>query len=65
MRALVTKEQGRVVFSDNPGPQPGPNDAIVKTNKALICTSDSQTVYGAIEILPLRLATPFNGRSTG
>jgi threonine dehydrogenase-like Zn-dependent dehydrogenase len=29
-------------------PRPGPNDAIVRTTAALICTSDSHTVLGAI-----------------
>jgi isopropanol dehydrogenase (NADP+) len=48
MKAFVMKELGRVGFSDKPVPQPGPNDAIIKTTKALICTSDSHTVHGAI-----------------
>jgi hypothetical protein len=26
---------------DKPIPEPGPNDAVVRTSKALICTSDS------------------------
>ncbi len=33
---------------DKPIPKPGPNDAIIKTTRALICTSDSHTVHGAI-----------------
>jgi threonine dehydrogenase-like Zn-dependent dehydrogenase len=33
---------------EKPIPEPGPNDAIVKTTAALICTSDSHTVRGAI-----------------
>jgi threonine dehydrogenase-like Zn-dependent dehydrogenase len=33
---------------DKPVPTPGPNDAIVRTTRALICTSDSHTVGGAI-----------------
>ncbi|GAC1615234.1 MAG: NAD(P)-dependent alcohol dehydrogenase [Ktedonobacteraceae bacterium] len=37
-----------VGFSEKPIPHPGPNDAIVKTTKALICTSDAHTVHGAI-----------------
>jgi isopropanol dehydrogenase (NADP+) len=39
---------GQVGFADKPIPTPGPNDAIVKTTRALICTSDSHTVRGAI-----------------
>ena len=34
--------------SPQPIPKPGPDDVIVKTTKALICTSDSHTVHGAI-----------------
>src|SRR5260221_7077928 len=37
-----------VGFSEKPIPRPGPNDAIIKTTKALICTSDAHTVHGAI-----------------
>ncbi|HKN01384.1 MAG TPA: NAD(P)-dependent alcohol dehydrogenase [Candidatus Binataceae bacterium] len=42
------KGLGRVGFVDKPVPRPGPNDAIIKTTRALICTSDSHTVHGAI-----------------
>jgi isopropanol dehydrogenase (NADP+) len=48
MRAFVMQAIGRVGFLDKPIPTPGPNDAIVKTTRALICTSDSHTVRGAI-----------------
>src|SRR5437879_12645198 len=48
MKAFVMKAIGQVGFMEKPIPQPGPNDAIVKTTKALICTSDSHTVGGAI-----------------
>src|SRR6266516_4243230 len=43
MRAI-----GQVGFSEKPIPRPGPNDAIIKTTKALICTSDAHTIHGAI-----------------
>ncbi|WP_431315842.1 zinc-binding dehydrogenase [Streptomyces murinus] len=33
---------------DKPIPEPGPTDAVVRTTKALICTSDSHTVQGGI-----------------
>ena len=42
------KEIGRVGFMDKPVPKPGPNDAVVRTTRALICTSDSHTVGGGI-----------------
>jgi threonine dehydrogenase-like Zn-dependent dehydrogenase len=42
------REIGRVGFMDKPIPRPGPNDAVIKTTRALICTSDSHTVAGGI-----------------
>src|SRR5215469_8473528 len=48
MKAFVMKAIGQVGFMEKPIPRPGPNDAIVKTTNALICTSDSHTVGGAI-----------------
>ncbi|EPD66912.1 MULTISPECIES: NAD(P)-dependent alcohol dehydrogenase [Streptomyces] len=48
MKAFVMKEIGRVAFMDKPVPQPGPADAVVRTTRALICTSDSHTVQGGI-----------------
>jgi threonine dehydrogenase-like Zn-dependent dehydrogenase len=48
MRAFVMNGLDQVGFMEKPIPQPGPNDAIVKTTRALICTSDSHTVHGAI-----------------
>ncbi len=48
MKAFVMKEIGEVGFMDKPIPEPGPNDAVVRTSKALICTSDSHTVGGGI-----------------
>jgi threonine dehydrogenase-like Zn-dependent dehydrogenase len=48
MKAFVMQGLDRVGFSDKPVPQPGPNDAVVRTTRALICTSDAHTVHGAI-----------------
>jgi threonine dehydrogenase-like Zn-dependent dehydrogenase len=48
MRAFVMVSLDHVGFMDKPIPRPGPNDAIVKTTRALVCTSDSHTVHGAI-----------------
>ena len=48
MKAFVMKEIGQVGFMEKPTPVPGPDDAIVKTTKALICTSDSHTMRGAV-----------------
>jgi threonine dehydrogenase-like Zn-dependent dehydrogenase len=49
MKAFVMRRIGQVGLVEKPVPQdPGPTGAIVKTSKALICTSDSHTVDGAI-----------------
>jgi isopropanol dehydrogenase (NADP+) len=48
MKAFVMKKIGQVGFVEKPVPRPGPGDAIVKTSVALVCTSDSHTVHGAI-----------------
>jgi len=48
MRAFVMKSIGQVGVMEKPKPEPGPNDAVVRTTAALICTSDSHTVRGAI-----------------
>jgi threonine dehydrogenase-like Zn-dependent dehydrogenase len=48
MRAFVMESLDHVGFIDKPIPELGPSDAIVKTTRGLICTSDSHTVHGAI-----------------
>jgi isopropanol dehydrogenase (NADP+) len=49
MKTFVMKSMGTVGFMDKPTPpDPGPNDAIIKTTQALVCTSDAHTVAGAI-----------------
>jgi isopropanol dehydrogenase (NADP+) len=48
MRAFVMEGLNSVNFAEKAIPTAGPNDAIVKTTKALICTSDAHTVGGAI-----------------
>src|SRR6056297_157520 len=49
MKALVMKRIGEIALTDKPRPtDPGPNGAIVKTTEALVCTSDTHTVRGAI-----------------
>jgi isopropanol dehydrogenase (NADP+) len=48
MKAFVMKKIGEVGFIEKPIPEPGPNDAIIKTTMALVCTSDVHTVKGAI-----------------
>jgi threonine dehydrogenase-like Zn-dependent dehydrogenase len=48
LKAFVMKEIGRVGFMDKPIPRLGPSDAVVRTTRALICTSDSHTVKGGI-----------------
>jgi isopropanol dehydrogenase (NADP+) len=48
MRAFVMKEIDKVGFMDKPIPEVDSYDAIVETSSALVCTSDSHTVHGAI-----------------
>jgi len=48
MRAFVMHGIGKVGFMEKPVPEPGPTGAIVKTTQALVCTSDTHTVGGAI-----------------
>lgn len=48
MKAFVMHGLGSVGLVDKPIPEIGPNDALVRTTCALICTSDSHTVAGAI-----------------
>ena len=49
MIAFVMKGIGKVGFTEKPVPKdPGPAGAIIKTTKALVCTSDTHTVSGAI-----------------
>jgi isopropanol dehydrogenase (NADP+) len=48
MKAFVMQGLDRVGFADKPVPEPGPSDAIIRTTRALICTSDAHTVHGAI-----------------
>jgi isopropanol dehydrogenase (NADP+) len=48
MKAFVMHQIGSVGVIDKPIPAIGPNDALVRTTAALICTSDTHTVAGAI-----------------
>ncbi len=48
MNAFVMKRIGEVGFVEKPIPEPGPNDAVIKTTCALVCTSDVHTVCGGI-----------------
>jgi threonine dehydrogenase-like Zn-dependent dehydrogenase len=48
MKAFVMKRIGQVGVMEKPVPEPGPNDAVVKTTAALVCTSDTHTVAGAL-----------------
>jgi threonine dehydrogenase-like Zn-dependent dehydrogenase len=49
MKAFVMRRVGQVGLMDKPIPtDPGPNGAIIRTTMALICTSDTHTVGGAI-----------------
>ena len=55
MKALAFMETGKVSIIEKPIPDLGPNDAVIKTTAALICTSDVHTVKGVIAIPPGRV----------
>lgn len=48
MSAFVMRDIGETGFVRKPIPQPGPNDAVIKTSVALVCTSDCHVVNGTI-----------------
>jgi threonine dehydrogenase-like Zn-dependent dehydrogenase len=48
MKAFVMNEIGETGFAEKDVPEPGPNDAVVRPTKGLVCTSDVHTVHGAI-----------------
>jgi isopropanol dehydrogenase (NADP+) len=48
MKAFVMERIGHTGFMDKAIPRPGPNDAVIKTTRALICTSDLHTLGGGI-----------------
>src|SRR5256712_6643685 len=50
MKALAFLGIGKVGVIDNPVPEPGRNDAVIKAAASLICTSDVHTVRGVISI---------------
>lgn len=50
MKAFVMPEVGRTEIAEKPIPTPGPDEVIVKTTAALVCTSDIHTVKGALPV---------------
>jgi threonine dehydrogenase-like Zn-dependent dehydrogenase len=54
MRAFVLRRPNEVAVIEKPIPTPGPNDAIVKTTGAMICTSDVHTAKGVLPLEPDR-----------
>ena len=48
MRAFVMREIGETGIVEKERPEAGPNDAIIRPTKGLVCTSDCHTVHGAI-----------------
>jgi len=51
MKAFVMKKVGEVGFIDKPIPEPGPYDALIRTTKALICTSNIHEVHGRVKAM--------------
>ena len=54
MRAFVINGVGETAVVQKPIPEPGPEEAVVRTTAALICTSDVHTVKGALPVEPGR-----------
>ena len=48
MKALIMKGLNDVAILERPIPSAGPNDAIIKTTLAMVCTSDCHTVAGGL-----------------
>ncbi|MDS0282712.1 zinc-binding dehydrogenase [Haloarcula onubensis] len=48
MKAYVMHNIGETGFVEKEPPEPGPDDAVVRPTKGLVCTSDVHTVHGAI-----------------
>jgi isopropanol dehydrogenase (NADP+) len=57
MKTFTMLEVGKTAIVEKPVPTPGPNEALVRTTAALICTSDVHTVRGALPV--------DNGRTLG
>jgi threonine dehydrogenase-like Zn-dependent dehydrogenase len=55
MKALAFLGTGKVGLVERPIPTAGPGDAVVRTTKALICTSDVHTVAGLLPVPEGRL----------
>lgn len=50
MRALVIAGVGQIAVVDKNIPEPGPNEAVVKTTAAMLCSSDVHTVDGGLDL---------------
>ncbi|MEV7136533.1 NAD(P)-dependent alcohol dehydrogenase [Arthrobacter sp. NPDC093128] len=50
MKALVMPEVGKIAIREKNIPEPGPDDVLVKTTAALVCTSDIHTVNGGLPV---------------
>ncbi|MGY4953760.1 zinc-binding dehydrogenase [Streptomyces nigrescens] len=52
MRAFVLRKVGEVGVIEKPVPEPGPNDVVVRTTAALVCTTDVHVMRGVIPVAP-------------
>jgi threonine dehydrogenase-like Zn-dependent dehydrogenase len=50
MQAFVIAAVGKTAVVEKPVPRPGPEEAVVRTTAALVCTSDVHTVKGALPV---------------
>jgi len=50
MHAFVMTEVGHTAVVEKPIPEPGPEEAVVRTTASMVCTSDVHTVRGALPV---------------
>ncbi|RFU20676.1 NAD(P)-dependent alcohol dehydrogenase [Geodermatophilus marinus] len=50
MQAFVIAAVGKTAVVEKPIPRPGPEEGVVRTTAALVCTSDVHTVKGALPV---------------
>jgi len=50
MRAFVMTHVGATAVVEKPIPEPGLEEAVVRTTAAMVCTSDVHTVKGALPV---------------
>jgi isopropanol dehydrogenase (NADP+) len=50
MQAFVVQRVGEVELVEKPIPRPGPDDAVIRTTAAMVCTSDVHSAKGGMDL---------------